>query len=203
MRTNDGLEDRGWTGNHVALAACGQDAGSAAANGASGTFANGPATGGPAAALRDGKRASVYTSLDDKDCKTIEEIEETRDWTSECPAAPGYRLELSSGDLRDDLTIIEGNKRTDLGIPTLVANGAFDSLGPKAEWRGHAGGKPDPLIVRVHVASPEGVSDSGRLAIARLGQEPCLVPIVPPAAGQSDRARAIADGELSNCLSKD
>lgn len=187
----------------VALAACGQDAGNAAANGASGTIADGPPTGGAPAVQTDGKRASVYTSLEDKDCKTIEEIEETGDWTGECPAVAGYRLELSSGDLRDDLTIIEGNKRTDLGIPTLVANGAFDSLGPKAEWRGPAGGKPDTLIVRVHVANPEGVSDSGRLAIARLGQKPCLVAIVPPAAGQSDRARAIADGELPNCLPKD
>ncbi len=146
------------------------------------------------------ERVSHYSPLDDKACRTIEEIEETGDWTGACPGVAGYSLEWSSSDLRDDLAVISGKNRTDLQIPTLVANGRFDSLGKRAEWRGPAGGSPDVLIVRVHVAIAEGKSDSGRLAIARLAPTPCLVAVVPPGSGQSDRARAIADGKLPHCL---
>lgn len=145
-------------------------------------------------------RTSQYSPLDDKACRTIEEIEETGDWTGACSGVAGYTLEWSSSDLRDDLTVIKGQNRTDLQIPTVVASGRFDSLGKRAEWRGPAGGSPDVLIVRVHVAIAEGKSDSGRLAIARLTPRPCLVAVVPPGAGQSERARAIADGKLPDCL---
>lgn len=145
-------------------------------------------------------RASQYSPIDDKACRTIEEIEETGDWTGACPGIAGYKLEWSIGDLRDDLIVVDGKERTQLSIPTLVANGAFDSLGAKAEWRGPSGARPDVLIVRVHVANAEGKSDSGRLAIARLMPQPCLVAIVPPGPAQSDRARAIADGKLPPCL---
>jgi hypothetical protein len=159
-----------------------------------GLAACGPAGGASAA------RTSQYSPLDDKACRTIEEIEETGDWTGACPGIAGYSLEWSSSDLRDDLTVVRGQDRTDLQIPTIVANGAFDSLGKRAEWRGSAGGSPDVLIVRVHVAIAEGKSDNGRLAIARLTPVPCLVAVVPPGDGQSDRARAIADGKLPDCL---
>ena len=82
-----------------------------------------------------------------------------------------------------------------------VAGGAFNSLGPTLEWRGPKGGPPDVLITRVHVViNEEGKSDSGRLAIARLGDSPCIVAVVAPQAGQSDKARAIADGKLPDCL---
>lgn len=145
-------------------------------------------------------RSSVYSPIDDKACRTIEEDKETGDWVGLCPGVAGRTLEWSISDLRDDVTIIEGSTRTQLNIPGLVANGAFASLGSKAEWRGPAGGKPDVFIVRVHVANPDGVSDAGRLAIARLGPAPCLVAIVPPGKDQSDRARAIADGKLPACL---
>ena len=156
----------------------------------------------PAATTAAPARASQYSPIDDKACRTIEENEETGDWTGLCPGVAGHTLEWSIGDLRDDLTVIDGKARTQLSIPSLVANGAFDSLGAKAEWRGPAGGRPDVLVVRVHVANPEGKSDSGRLAIARLRPKPCLVGIVPPGPGQSDRARAIADGKLPDCLEK-
>lgn len=147
-------------------------------------------------------RVSQYSPIDDKACRTIEENEETGDWTGACPGVAGYTLEWSIGDLRDDLTIIDGKARTQLSIPSLVANGAFDSLGAKAEWRGPTGGRPDVLIVRVHVANAEGKNDSGRLAVARLTPKPCLVAIVPPGPRQSDRARAIVDGKLPDCLKR-
>jgi hypothetical protein len=145
-------------------------------------------------------RSSQYSPVSDAACEVLESSDETGDWTGSCPGVAGYRVEWSSSDLRDDLTLIEGDTRTPLQIPTLVAKGAFNSPGPRIEWRGPTGGAPDVLIVRVHVANPEGVSDSGRLAIFRLKPAACLVAIVPPQNGQSERARSIADGPLPDCL---
>lgn len=145
-------------------------------------------------------RVSQYTQLDDRACGKEHIIEETGDWDRKCKGAGGYDLEWSSGDLRENLVLIRSGKETSLDIPAKVAGGAFDSLGKTLEWRGPKGKAPDVLLTRVHVANAEGKNDSGRLAIIRLGARPCVVAVVPPQAGQSDRARAIADGKLPACL---
>ena len=146
------------------------------------------------------ERVSSYTRLDDKSCGPEKVIEETGDWDRRCKGAGGQEFEWASGDLREELLLIRGDKSVNLGIPVKVAGGAFDSLGTTLEWRGPKGGEPDVLITRVHVANAEGKSDSGRLAVVRLGNAPCIVAVVPPAAGQSEKARAIADGKLPGCL---
>ena len=133
-------------------------------------------------------------------CPLVEEDEETGDFSRRCPGVAGWTLIWSSSDLRDDLEVTRGKVAKDLDYPGLVAKGPFDAIGETVEWRGPAGGEPDVLVARVHVARPDGSSDSGRLAVARLGEKPCIVAIVPPGAGQSERARAIADGTLPQCL---
>lgn len=145
-------------------------------------------------------RVSTFTKLDDKNCGPENVIEETGDWDRRCKGAAGNEFEWASGDLREELLLIRGDQSINLEIPVRVGGGAFDALGRTLEWRGPKGGAPDVLITRVHVANAEGTSDSGRLAIVRLGDSPCIVAVVPPAAGQSDRARAIADGKLPECL---
>ena len=171
-----------------------------------GLAACGPADGqGNAAALAQGTaaatRTSLFTQLDDKACGKENVLEETGDWDRRCAGAGGYALEWSSGDLREDLTLIKQGKTTDLDIPTKVSGGAFDSLSKTIEWRGPAGGAPDVLVVRVHVVvNVEGKSDGGRLTLVRLGTAPCIVAVIPPGPGQSDRARAIADVKLPDCL---
>ena len=180
-----------WVFASLALAACG------------------PADGqGNAAALTqaaaNATRASVYTQLDDSSCGKENVLEETGDWDRRCKGAGGYALEWASGDLREDLALIKDGRSTDLAIPAKVSGGAFDSLGKTIEWRGPAGGEPDVLVVRVHVVvNHEGKSDAGRLALVRLGAAPCIVAVVPPGPGQSDRARAIADAKLPDCLAGD
>jgi hypothetical protein len=171
----------GWMIGFLALAGCAEGEGRAASEGA--------------------ERVSTFTKLDDKACGRENVIEETGDWDRRCKGAGGEEFEYASGDLREELLLIRGGKSVNLEIPVKVAGGAFDSLGPTLEWRGPKGGAPDVLITRVHVVTTaEGKSDSGRLAIVRLGDSPCIVAVVPPAAGQSDRARAIADGKLPDCL---
>lgn len=170
----------GWIVGFLALAGCGEGETRAVGNGV--------------------ERVSSYTQLDDKTCGPENVIEETGDWDRRCKGAGGEEFEWASGDLREELLLIRGSKTVNLEIPVKVAGGAFDSLGRTLEWRGAKGAAPDVLITRVHVANPEGKSDSGRLAIVRLGDAPCIVAVVPPAAGQSERARAIADGKLPGCL---
>lgn len=145
-------------------------------------------------------RSSQFTRLSEADCKLVETIAETGDWTRSCPDVAGYAIEWSSGDLREDLALSTAGRKRPLQIPTLVANGAFDRIGNTAEWRGPDGSAPDVLVLRVHVAGPDGRDDGGRLAVARLGRLPCLVAIVPPGPGQNDRARKIANGPLPGCL---
>ena len=180
----------------LALAACGERSG--ASDGTEAVAIQPAAPPARVAALQE--RQSSFTKLDDKSCGPEDVIEETGDWDRRCKGAGGYDLEWSSGDLRENLNLIHAGKSVGLDIPARVAGGAFDSLGTTLEWRGPKGGAPDVLITRVHVANAEGKNDSGRLAIVRLGDSPCIVAVVPPAAGQSDRARAIADGKLPDCL---
>lgn len=146
------------------------------------------------------ERASQFTELDESKCKTTYRDDETGDWSGLCPGLGPIALELTSGDLRDDLEIIQAGHKVALGIPTIVAGGAFDSIGKTLEWRGPVSGPPDVLVARVLVARPDGTSDSGRLTVVKLGSRPCIVAVVPPQAGQSGKARAIADGKLPACL---
>jgi len=155
-----------------------------------------PAPAVPAAS----SRASRFTKVTDAACPLVEEDKETGDFSRRCPGIAGWTVLWTSGDLRDDLTIARGNVSQSFQFPSLVAKGPFDAIGETVEWRGPAGGEPDVIVARVHVARPDGSSDSGRLAVARLGEKPCVVAIVPPGAGQSDRARAIADASLPQCL---
>lgn len=145
-------------------------------------------------------RTSVFTKVSDAACTMIEENQETFDWTGSCPGTSDYSLEWSISDLRDDLTVIRGSSRTELQIPSIVAKGPFDSIGETVEWRGPEGGPPDVMMIRVYVARPDGSDDGGRLAIARLGDKPCLVAVVPVVKDQNEKARAIADRPLPKCL---
>jgi len=146
------------------------------------------------------ERTSVFTKVSDAACTMIEQNEETFDWTGSCPGVGEYSLEWSISDLRDDLTVIRGSARTELQIPSIVAKGPFDSIGDTVEWRGPAGGHPDVLVIRVYVARPDGSDDGGRLAVARLGDKPCLVAVLPLMKDQNEKARQIADGPLPKCL---
>jgi hypothetical protein len=152
----------------------------------------------------DTGRASRFTPLSEAACRITSESEETGDWVRRCPGIAPYGVEWSSGDLREDLALVGDDGSVDLGLPVIVAKGAFDALGKQIEWRGPAGGAPDVLVVRVHVADQTGKTDSGRLAIVTLGPKPCVAAIVGVKPGQSAEARAIADrAPLPSCLKAD
>jgi hypothetical protein len=146
---------------------------------------------------------SRFTSIDPDKCRLIEQnLEEGGWWRRLCEGAAGYKLELSESDLRQDIEVIPADgRRSELGLSDIVANGAFNSLGKTAEWRGADPARPEALIVRLGVASdPEGKKpDVSNLVVVRLKAPACIVAVVPPGSGQNEAARKIADGELPAC----
>jgi hypothetical protein len=149
-------------------------------------------------------RVSTYTKLSEAACKLIDEnTEEGPYWLRRCTGPDGWAVEWGESDLRQGLVLRSAaGKEADLELSDKVANGAFNILGPVIEWRGPKGGPADVLIVRMDVtdnANPERPPKS-RLSITRLAPSPCLVAIVDPAPGQNEKARAIADGALPECI---
>lgn len=167
-----------------------------------GTDAASPAN-DSAGALRASTGSSRYVSLEPTSCKLLEEnIDEGGYWRRRCSAPAGYALETSESDLRQDIVVIAPDgRRSELNLSSVVARGAFNSLGNVAEWRGPALGKPRALIVRLSVAADADVGRSERsdLVVARLAPPACVVAVVPRGPGQNEKARAIADGELLAC----
>jgi hypothetical protein len=147
---------------------------------------------------------SRYTSIGESECSLIEEnLEEGFYWRRRCPGHAGYALERSEGDGRQDLVVISPDgSRSQLRLSTIVAKGSFNILGDTAEWRGRNPAEPEALIVRMNVTRvPEpDKPDISNLVVVRLTEPVCAVAIVPPAPGQNERARAIADGRLGDCL---
>ena len=158
-----------------------------------------------ATASETGKR-SQFTSIEPATCQLLEENREEGGWWRRlCKGPRGYDLELSESDLRQDIVVVPAKgQRDELGLSTIVANGAFNSLGKTAEWRGVDPANPDVLIVRLDVArDPEARRpDISHLVLARLKPTACIVAVVQPGPGQNDRAREIADGALPECLKR-
>ena len=150
------------------------------------------------------EHASVYTELSEARCRIVEENkEEGPYWLRRCPGHAGWQLDWSDSDLRQGLTLISPRGReTELNLSDLVAKGAFNSLGKTMEWRGLDPNRPEALIVRMSVANgvEPRLPDISRLAVVRLTKAPCLVAVIEPGAGQNERAREIADGEMASCV---
>ena len=151
-----------------------------------------------------GERVSNYTKLNESTCKLVEENrDEGPYWLRRCSGRDGWTVEWGESDLRQGIVLVSaGGKSADLELSDKVANGAFNILGPAMEWRGMRGRPANAVIVRMDVtdnANPERPPKS-RLAVARLTPVPCLVAIVEPGPGQNEKARAIADGKLPECI---
>jgi hypothetical protein len=147
--------------------------------------------------------AGRYTSIDPASCRLIEQnIEEGGYSRHACDGLGGFKLEISESDLRQDVVVIAPDgRRSELELSSIVAKGAFNSLGTTAEWRG-AAARPTALIVRLNVArGPEPTRpDISNLVVARLAGPACIVAVVPPGPDRNARARQIADSGQSRCV---
>lgn len=166
-----------------------------------------PGTGaGEAMRLADSMGAilSVYTPLDEAQCRVTEMDEESGSSTSRCPGTAGYALNLHDGDARVSVDVVTPDGRAhELNYWSVITSG-FSSPGPRAEWR-MQGGRPIALIVRVNAS--EDPEDSSRitsyLAVAKItAREICVTDRIAPSADANEAARRAADRSASRpCLS--
>lgn len=141
------------------------------------------------------KISSVYTTLNDKKCKTLELREdEGGSYLGECPGTSGYKLQVSEGDLRQSVNVIAPNKKhynLDLGN----VSSAFSAVGDKAEWR-VKGKTPMALIVRFNAS--ENPDDTNKmtsyLVVSKITKnEICITDVVKPSKTQNAEAQKLAD----------
>lgn len=193
----------------VAIAACTGTADQTDADSARSDSSPDGTTGAAAAndsATSTGAR-SRYTSL--QDCELIESGGEDASYSLQHCQGPGAVLVRTTADARDNLAIQLRDGATyslDLG---RVSSGAFSTIGSTAEWRytldAEAGGMPSALIFRFDVFEDPESPDRpvSYLIVARVSaSEACVIGVVPPVAGQNERARDIADAGGA-CLSAD
>lgn len=137
---------------------------------------------------------SIYTSLETKACKTIEQSDEGAGWyRGECPGAGGYKLELTEGDIRQSINVIApGGKTFELNFSQVSS--AFSTVGAKAEWR-MKGKVPVALIVRFNASDPEDSAKStSYLVVSKISKtESCITDVVNPSKKQNVEAQKLAD----------
>lgn len=147
------------------------------------------------------KVESIYTSLSDKTCKTVElDVNEGGYYRGICPGVGGYRLEMTEGDLRQTLNVIAPNrKKYELDFQQNVSVG-FSGVGGKAEWRVTRNGKkivPFALITRFNVAkSPDNPEqENSYLIVTKITKtSACIVDVIEPTVkNQNAKARESAD----------
>jgi hypothetical protein len=140
------------------------------------------------------KPVSVYTKIDEKNCKTVQRAKEgDGEWTiSRCKGRGGWQVFLDYDDAREALRLVRGGK--EYRLPHGV--GTFNSLGATIEWRASAKGAPaGVLIFRVRWKDQHTKKRRARLVVVRLGAEgACIVGTVDAHMTAINlRARRLAD----------
>lgn len=150
---------------------------------------------------------SVYTSLEEKSCKTVSIDRESESRVQSCPAIAGYKLQVLEGDLRASINVIApGGKKHELDFWSVVTS-AFSSLGPKAEWRVvKKAGKQVPVALIVRVNASEDPDNPNKitsyLAVTKITADKiCVTDKIKPGATQNAEARLAADSAATKqCL---
>ena len=149
---------------------------------------------------------SVYTSIGEKYCRTLKSAEAGDDgFEARCPGTGGYKLLLSEGDLRQNLTIITPKgKEHSLELWNVVSSG-FSSIGPKLEWR-LANAKPVALILRYNTSEDAEApnKNTSYLAVAKItATEICVTDKISPGPKANEDARRAADAASTKPCLKD
>lgn len=141
------------------------------------------------------KIQSVYTTLDDRKCKTLESNpDEGGSYLGECPGTNGYKLQVSEGDLRQTVSVVAPDKKI-FPLEFWRIFSGFSAVGSKAEWR-VKGKDPIALIIRFNVSeNPEDSSKTtSYLIVSKITKgEICVVDTFKPGKSQNVLARESAD----------
>ncbi len=144
------------------------------------------------------QNTSIYTSLDTKTCKTIEQSDEGSGWyRGECKGVGGFKLEVTEGDIRQSINVIAPSKKK-FELDFSLVSPAFSTVGEKAEWRMN-GKVPVALIVRFNASDVEDSSKTtSYLVITKISKtESCITDVVEPGKTQNADARTLADEAAS------
>lgn len=144
---------------------------------------------------------SIYTSLDAKDCKTIEQSDEGAGWyRGECKGVGGYKLEVTEGDLRQSINVLSpSGKKFELGLQRVSSG--FSSVGSKAEWRINKT-KPIALIFRFNAnENPKNPNHiTSYLIVAKISKTAtCIIDVVKPSKNQNIESQKRADEAQRPC----
>ena len=149
---------------------------------------------------------SVYTSIGDKQCRTIKSHEAGDEgFEARCRGTAGYTLLLSEGDLRQNITVITPQRKEySLELWSVVSSG-FSSVGPKVEWRiATQSKKPVALILRYN-ANEDATQPNKLLSYLVVTKitpsEVCVTDKISPSATANEDARRAADASSTkSCL---
>ncbi len=153
---------------------------------------------------------STYTSVEEKKCKQLKSSDaEGGEYEGECPGYGGYKLLVTEGDLRQNVTVVtpQGAKHS-LELWDVVSGG-FSSLGPKAEWRlARPNTKlvPAALILRYNASEnpekPEKIT-SYLVVVKITPDEICVTDKILPGPNANADARHASDiAATKPCLKK-
>lgn len=142
---------------------------------------------------------SLYTSLAEKECRTVWLDEEAASSTQLCPGTLGHGIKVDDSDLRQTVTIITPDGQEHPLNYWHIVTRHFSTLGNKAEWRllhhqEHT--IPTALVVRVNRewdgnGKPEKTS---YLSVSKITPEAtCVTDVIPPVSRQNELAREAAD----------
>jgi hypothetical protein len=148
---------------------------------------------------------SSYTSIDQKDCVTLDS--DNMGSIQECESFGEIGVKVIEGDIRQSIILTRNTNEYDLDFTGIVSS-AFSTLGLKVEWR-HELGKPEHvigMIVRFEVNDNYDDLEkvSSYLVVSKItAEEMCVIAKVIPQNDQNKRAREILDVvEPLPCLKK-
>lgn len=150
---------------------------------------------------------SVYTSLDEKQCRKIKT--DAADYEGRCRGTAGYTLLVTEGDLRQNIIVVTpaGTKHS-LDLWEVVSGG-FSSVGPKAEWRmTRRNGKLTPVALIIRYNANEDPEQSQKvnsyLAVIKItSAEICVTDKISPGPEANEEARRAADtASTKPCLKR-
>ncbi len=163
-----------------------------------------------AASVAAQSNQSIYTSLNTKNCRTLEsDTSGAGYYRGQCPGAAGYKLLVEEGDLRQNVTVVApGGRKHSLDLWSVVGS-SFSFVGGKAEWRMRGSGRgavPVALIIRYTVSDPEDSSkQTSYLSVSKITRaQICVTHKIPPGARANEEARKAADSAADKpCLKAD
>jgi hypothetical protein len=145
------------------------------------------------------KNTSSYTSIEQKDCITLDS--DNMGSVEECEPFLDIGVKVIESDIRQSIILTRNAKEYDLAFWSTISP-AFSSLGLKVEWR-HELGKPENvkgMIVRFEASDDSENIDkvSSYLVVSKItNDEICVVAKIVPQKEQNEIARNILDGDMT------